>query len=250
MAGCLIWIPLAIWAVVLVGWMVMGDIEPLFGIASLGTGLWLGLVAVKPPEPYMAPLALLAVVVTTVLYVPLSSQVRRRALARIDIEQMERVYDNLSGRSSGTLASMKLAELLYARGMVKEAVSVADNALPSLPKAVYRREHEMVELWRTQAGTGARSLACLSCGHQVAAGIAVCPFCGARHLLDYAKGRWLGPTVLMRALSAWAGIVALGLGIPATSASALPALGKVGVILLLLSASVVLVVKALARGTK
>ncbi len=66
--GCLAWIPLAVWIVAVVHWMIGGDIDPITGFAALFFAVALGYEAINPPVPELAPITDVAVLVTVIMF--------------------------------------------------------------------------------------------------------------------------------------------------------------------------------------
>ena len=165
--GCFVWIPIAVWIISMVHWMISGEVETLFGLITIGVAIGLGMVAVNPPGPSLSPLIFCAVC-ATVLFFPLARlAMNRHALASIDIEQLEKYYAALLARPDNAGALIRLAELLYIRGFPSNAIALGEKALVALPANLFRAEHKMVNAWKFQV-SGRNSFAattCLNCGH-------------------------------------------------------------------------------------
>ncbi|MCG9896070.1 MAG: hypothetical protein MH204_11410, partial [Fimbriimonadaceae bacterium] len=60
LGACVIWIPAAAWCVLLISWMVQGDMEVAPGLTFLGVVITLMVFAANPPAPGMGGLFVLA----------------------------------------------------------------------------------------------------------------------------------------------------------------------------------------------
>lgn len=212
----LIWIPLAFWMISVVGWMIMGDIDTLFGTVALGIGLGLGFTAMNPSVPELAPWCLIATITTVIVYVPIRERLRKRALAKIEFEQLYLAYTNLRAHSSDTLAGMKLAEMLQQRGFVAQAVGVARTILPDMPATVFPSEHRMYRNWesRLHPGEADQPIQCQRCKMMVPAGQLWCPRCGYDHLIHMVENKLFATALVKRMVSIWGLAAAAIVAIP------------------------------------
>jgi hypothetical protein len=175
-------------------------------------------------------------------------QLDRRALATIDVEQIEGAYQMLAERPENASAMFKLAERLYHRGLVAHAVGIGERALSTMPKDLFQQEHRALQLWRKTAPAPA-PLPCLRCGQKNAADVVFCERCGGPYLAEYARGRWLGPMIAMRLVAAWAAAMVALVGLPSTLASIKDPVALVALVVLQVAVVAVLVWRAfLARG--
>jgi hypothetical protein len=238
MTGCLVWIPVAIWILGLIQWMVMDEIDVLSGLLGIAAALMLAMAPLLGVPREYTPLLFMAAVGTIVMFPFVRAGMNRRELASIDIEAMARAYEALAERPNNVAAMFKLARLAYAKGMPAHAIAIAENAVANMPKQHFMEEHRMVAQWKKAMPPGAvaRSLACVDCGVPVAPGPVHCPRCGAPFLLDHVGGRIVGRGMGRKLLAAWVAMIALLLGIP--MAAALPPAAAVAAILTMLVAAV------------
>lgn len=218
-SACFVWIPLAVWIISLIGWMVTGDMEILYGVAGIGAGIGLGLATAFPPDKSLSPLILIAVIVTTVLFPFARAAMNRRALVAIDIEQMEKFGEALRLKPDNVGAMIKLAELLYKRGFPAQAIALAEKALVAMPPSLFRPEHNMVSAWKMVVTDPAlfRPVPCLHCGEPTPPGELNCPHCGYPTVLEMAKGKWVPHGTGMQLIAVWIGALIVFVGLPATA---------------------------------
>ncbi|MBS1722237.1 MAG: zinc ribbon domain-containing protein [Armatimonadetes bacterium] len=252
MSTCFIWIPIAVWVVSMIGWIVAGEVETIYGVAAIGCSVGMGLVAAFPPFPALSPALFVLAVAMVVFYPFVRAAANRRALATIEIEQLSKFYDMLQEKPDNWPVMLRLAEILYRRGLPGPALALADRALASMPQTLFRSEHNMVATWRLevgQAGDLGRPLACLHCGAPNPPGGIHCQKCGAPYLIDLARGRWLGKNTAQQVVVAWIGLGIAFVGIPlaARTSTASPMLA-IALIVLQVALGGLLVYKAYIAG--
>lgn len=248
--GCLVWIPIAFWVVGAVHGMVMGDIDALVGILAIFLGMALAILTIAAPDPRLSPFTFAAGLITAIAYVPLREALRRRALAKIDLEQLELTYERLRLRPEDTAALFKMAEMLYLRGLTGQAVALGQNLLPRMPRDLYEDEHRKVFKWSETLTdpNEMRPIPCLSCGRFNPPGIPNCAGCGREHLLDYARGRWLGPGV-GKIIALWGVGVLVFAGLPAWAMIPMESNLKIGGFVLLIFLVLYVLIRAFVRSS-
>lgn len=214
--GCFVWIPIAVWVVSIIHWMVSGDIEFLMGFLAICVAIMLGAITLNPPAQNLSPLIFLVVVLTVVMFPMARYAVSRHALIAIDIEQMEAAFAEYTRHPSNSFAALRLAELLFGRGCQAHAVALGRKALVGLPMNVYVAENRLVSSW--QARTPSEKLVaesyCPRCGSSNKVEDLRCRNCMAPYVMDLAKGRHYGWSSARSLICLWMAIVIAFLGIP------------------------------------
>jgi hypothetical protein len=243
-SGCLIWIPIAIAAVCLVQWMVAADIDFVSGIAGLFVCLFLGLVALDPPQPWMSGVAFTSMLSTVILYPAVRAYMNHHQLNMVDVDSMEDIYEGLRERPDNAALKLRMARILYVKGMVGHAITIAEDSLQKMPRTLFADEHRMVQTWKRSAKNPEyfRSLPCLSCSFSNPPGQILCQRCGNPFFIDLVRGRWVSKGLGRKLLTAWGSLLALALGIPFVSAKLSPTGTLIVVPLLILMVAVILVV--------
>ncbi len=223
--GCLVWIPVSIWVIALVQWMIQGDIEVLFGLPGVVAGMALGALTLDPPNPALSPVFFATVVLTVFLFPVLRSTLSARELAQIDLDALERAYEALGQKPDNVGARLRIARIVASRGLPGHAAAIGDAALRGLTGAYYDGEARQIGLWRAQgAYPGAsRSIVCVECGASNPPGDLYCRYCRAPFLLHWAQGRWAVGGVAGKLVAGWIAAVAGIAGIPAAAVSLEPA---------------------------
>lgn len=216
--GFLAIFPVVAWVYGLVSWMVMGEVDPLFGVPGILVGLMLGFVAMAPPEPVYSPLALACLVGMMIVFPIAKRLLDRRAMIKIEILQIESAYRVLAIKPDHGPAKYRLAESLYARGLVGAAAAVGEAALTGMPNSAYPEENVCVRRWKAQAKDSdlLRPIPCLECGRLNEAGAIHCKRCGSAFLTAYARGRWLGPSLARKLVASWVAATVALVGLPLT----------------------------------
>jgi hypothetical protein len=220
--GCLVWMPIAVWVISLIHWMIMGELEIPIGIVGVVLGFGLGYTALKPPEnmQFLSPLAVFLVVGTVVLYPFLRNTFERHQLRGLDCDSVEKAYLAIGQQPTSPFAKFKLAEGIYRLGMIGHAVAIADSVMAYIPERAATDEFRTLRRWK-QAGVPPetnRPIPCVECHTPCQPGWTHCKTCGAPFLLDRVKGRILPKGHARLLIAIWAAIVAPLIGIPAATA--------------------------------
>lgn len=214
--ACFVWIPIAVWIVSMIHWMVSGDVDTLFGAMAIGVAIALGVATVNPPTPRLSPFILLTIVLTVVLFPYVRMAINQRAFVALDLEQLEKYHDALRFRPDNVAALIKFAEIMYVRGYPASAIGLGERALKSMPENLFRHEHQMVNVWKMQT-SGRRlstTVSCVECGHPNSTSDLHCVKCGKPHVLMMAKGRGASTGLGLKLIGVWVGVVVAFLGIP------------------------------------
>jgi hypothetical protein len=206
--GTLVWIPVAIWTVSLIQWMITQDVDGLSGFFGVCLGIVLAILTFKPPEPIWSPICFAVVCLTVLLFPVVRAGIDKRALISIDLDTLAKAYRTLEERPDNLGARMKVARLVYNRGLNSHAVGLAERALKGLPESLFTDEYKLLATWRLAGGPGGirpQMLPCLECGLPNPPGELHCARCGAPFLLHHARGNWLGPNLARKVVSFWAG---------------------------------------------
>lgn len=214
-SGCIVWIPIAIWIVSIIGWMVQGDVEPGPGVLSIAAAFVLGYFAMMPPMPEMAPVFAVAAFSVIAVFPSMRASLNSRALAQIDIETIEKCYEMLREKPGNVGAQLRLARTLYVRGVRGQAVSIAEETVKNLPRIGFEEEMRQVRQWKANTvKDDFRPIVCVECGNANEPKRVFCACCNSPFLLDYVKGRWIGRKQARRLLVTWTAMVAALGGIP------------------------------------
>ena len=233
--GCLAIGPTIIWTIALVHWMVMGEIDVVYGFPGIVLGIGLCYVTFDPPHPVYSMFSFGGIVGMLIVFPIARRQMDKREMILIDIEQIERSYETLSKRPGNAVTRFKLAETVYVRGMVGQAIEIAEEAISELPKSLFPEENRMLEKWKRQARDPNlfRPVPCLECGFFNKPSSIYCQQCGCNYLAIYARGRWLGPALTRKLIASWIIAMIALVGLPVTLAiEDLPVLATVFAVVL------------------
>jgi hypothetical protein len=151
-----------------------------------------------------------------IFYPSIRTNLTNRAMAKIDLEQLERLHEQVRMRSTNTGAKFKIAEMLYRRGFVGHALGLAEALSPDMPASLYPDENRLLRQWRelNQGRVNDRPIACPRCGTYNLPGGISCEQCHADYLLLTAKGSWLGGYWGLKVIGAWMVAMVALIGIP------------------------------------
>jgi len=217
--GCMVWLPLTIWILALVRWMISGEIDLVFGIVGIFMAVGLGYVSIVPPTPQFAYLTFPAVMATVIMFPFVRHSMQRRSLRAVDVEDLERAHDALRQRPDNWAARFRIAKLLFEMGYPGHALRIGENCLAQMPQAFFIEEHRMVQKWRWTklADHAFHPIRCSECGHPNQPGNVHCAACSEPFLLNRLKGKVMPARLGKKLLAAWITMVALLAGIPLLS---------------------------------
>jgi len=244
-AGCLIWIPVIIGVVAMVGWVIQGEVDAIFGVTAILVLLTIGGMAMVTTNQKIAPYLLAGACSAVILFPIARSQSDKRALIKLDLEKLEKAYEDLKINPRNIGARFRVAKILHSRGLVDQAIVLAEESLKGAPRGVFEEEMQTLKGWkRHPIAQPVPGVTCLACGQKNKAGTAFCKGCGGPVLLYYAKGLWINPHSLRKVLLIWLAIMLPLVGMPIAKET-LDSTKTVIISVLLLSISAVLVVLAL-----
>lgn len=213
--GCFVWLPIVAIVLFLVNWMIAGDIDVISGILGIGACMGLGFLAWKPPAPYFTPLALLILVATCVLFPFIRSGLTVKEIRSLDVDQLERAYQQFAFQPKNPGAKFKIARFAYALGMRGHAYAIAEELIPSMPAQIYSDEHRMFRQWQEERSPNwFVKLACKDCRHLNDPGRIHCERCGAPFLLDQVKSPVTTRGNGRQLLAVWIAVVGVSLALP------------------------------------
>lgn len=221
--GCLAWIPLAIWVISFVGWMINGDVDGLTGFLGILGTVALGAVITKPPAQNLAPVGFLAIVTISVMFPFVRRAINRHQLRLVDVDAIERAYEVMKVRPNNPGSRMRIARHLHNLGFPSIAIPIMDSALKDVPVQFFRDEFMLLQMWRSGGAVPAASLECPICGMRNDPGLSViCTRCQAPYLLDRLRGRIMSASLGRRLLGIWMLLVSITVGISSTPALSVP----------------------------
>lgn len=203
--GMLVWIPIGIWTMQLMYWMIGGDVDALVGIPGIIVAFGLGFVSMRPPTPQTPYYTLFGLTGTLILFPILRKIMHARELRSIDVEAIERSYEQLTFKINNPSSRFRIAKHLHALGHVGHAIAVAERALLELPVQFFRDEHRAVAQWKAMrhSASSYNPIECVRCGFSNLPGEVLCGRCGGPFLLDRVKGRIVDESLGKRLLIGW-----------------------------------------------
>lgn len=234
-SGCLVWVPVAVWVLSLIQWMVLDEIDVLFGIPGVMAGVMLGAATMSPPHPSLSPLFLAVAFLTVLLFPGLRTSLNRRALHRIDVESLAGAYKALAMKPDNVGLLLKAARIVSAKGLPAHAAAVAESALQGLPTHLFEAELRELGVWRAQAQYPGvpQQVSCLECGAQNPPAGLHCRGCHAPYLLHWVEGRWVDGRRAGKFVSTWIAAVGALVAIPYVAMTLNPGLALAATVAIL-----------------
>jgi len=233
-AALIVWLPVAIWVISLINWMITAEIDTISGLFGVCLALLIGFFAVNPPHPSLAPVFVLVAFATIAIAPVTRAAMNKAALQSIEVEAIERAYEMLSTKPDNFGAKIRLARALWAKGIRSHAVAIADGALRNAPEQMFAEEHRMLRQWRQaeEDAPGVQRIKCVDCGVPNVPGGMFCSRCGAPFLLDYAQGKFVKSGVIQRVTAGWIAAVAALVAIPSVAVGFPPIVAMIAIPLL------------------
>lgn len=234
LTGCLVWLPLIVWTVLIIGWMITAEIDIVVGILALLMVLAMGVLAFNSPTPILPPLLFVAGLGTLVMLPVARLAMNKAELKSFEQESMERAYELLGTNPRNIGGKLRMARALYNHGHAALAAEVAEKALQGMSETTFREEWKNVREWRAAApGPAPATIRCVHCGYQNASEQMFCQGCGERYLLAYVQGRTVAPGLKGKLIAGWFAAMLAMVGIPVAATTLAPALALVAILLLL-----------------
>jgi tetratricopeptide (TPR) repeat protein len=193
-----------------IGWWIEGSITggELAVLIFTYMGL-MGLLLVSN-SAWLAFMALLLLVSGVALVPWIGEMFNRRALRKMDEEEMYRARDVLAADPENHLARVLLAEKLYRLGRLDEAIEHLEYAVENSP-ALSRLERGKLQSWkREQAFAQRKLLTCPMCGAENPGEARRCVQCGSSLETLTALKEWaVQEQVVQKVLRAWLGVMAV-----------------------------------------
>ena len=218
----------AIW---LIGRMIAGDLEPLFGVFALAALVFMVALAVLSPEQRLAGPVIVVLISMMVFFPFAETQMEKQEMVGIDCSRIDKAHRELSIRPQNLAARFELARALHDQGLYGHAIALAENTLNGISterdvmsmqslRDKFRAEDSELRKWRRELKDPSAfdPVRCPSCGHLNSPGILVCEQCNGPYLLELARatgdskavyGRLVAGfalTAMLVVIGAWIGV--------------------------------------------
>ncbi len=249
LAGCVSVIPVAIWVISMINWMIMGEVDGIFGTLAITVAIILGFFTIVPPRPDLGPLFLVGIVAMICMWPVLkaSADLRLNHIAKLD--ELDRAYERLGLGRRDPGAIFKLAAACYSLKMRGPAIVMAEEVLPKLDVKYFADQHSMYREWKTVPPVPGMfsPTKCPACRLANGPGIPFCPHCGEPQYLTIAEKGWKPNSFTFKILGAWVAGTSVLIVIPVIGSSSWPVPLKLGLILVLVAAAGYALVRAFVK---
>ncbi|MBS1708855.1 MAG: hypothetical protein JSS65_09065 [Armatimonadetes bacterium] len=244
--GCLVWVPVCVWTVSMVGWLVNGDIEVVYGVPALLVVLAMGFLTTRPPDPALSPFLFVGVLGTVVMYPVVRKSLEGRAHVKIDLELLSGAYATLESKPDTMGPRIRMAEIVAARGMYATAVKLMEPIVATMTPSIFSGELKSYASWQAMVwdANAYAPVACPACGVRNQPGELYCQRCQGQFVLDRARVAWLGAGISRRLLSAWMFGSLVVVGIPVVAQAGLPPLLTGLLVVAMMAGGIVVLVRA------
>ncbi|MCU0315565.1 MAG: zinc ribbon domain-containing protein [Fimbriimonadaceae bacterium] len=242
--GLIVMVPIAVWVLAVINWMIQGEIDAIVGVSSLFVAFGLAFITIQSRDPVVTPLTFFAVLCIMCCYPFVAMTMRNREMAKIDVEQIGRVYEQLAKDKENPVLLFRLAELLYARGYRGQAASIGNRIRSQLePANLFRTELSLIQSWLLEAKSSEafKACRCPACGTLNPVSEAFCRRCGEPHMLYVAQGMWAGKDVVGQVLAGLSvGLIGL-VGFPYVLSLGLP-IWAISLVVVFMALAIILLV--------
>jgi hypothetical protein len=194
-------------------------VDFLTGIVGLGMSIGIASMAVNPNTREFAPYLLVASLTSVVMYPFVRSGLSKQESKSIDIDALEKAYENLRQRPDNPVSKFMIARRCYLLGMPGHAIRIGEAALQQMPINYFPEEHRTIRSWQGIIRNPAyfEPIACVECQTMNVPGNVHCAACGAPFLLDRARGRVFSKSMGQKLLAVWITLVSLLIGFPVSA---------------------------------
>lgn len=178
-------IPVGIWVVLIISWMIDGTIDGLSGAIGLGT-MFVALGAAFYLQNATLNIGLAVLMGITVLSMPfIRSGYAKKQSDDLEVEQMQRAYQQLGPNRDNFGARWRIATTLYNNGYPGPALALATQTLDMVPASGFQDERATLKRWKQSVSSTEleQPLTCLACKAQNPAGELYCTKCGSPIML-------------------------------------------------------------------
>ena len=216
--ACMVWIPVTIWIIAVVHWMIGGELDAVTGCLSLCVAFALGYFTSNPPQPWIGHLFFYTTIGTVAVFPFVRSGFQARQLAAMDVDLMREAYELLRSKRNNSGIILKMSRILADKKHYGHAIPVAELALQGLPAAHFHLEIAEVKGWKAMINPLHKyNLYCKKCDTMSPGGTLFCPKCDHELLMDLVTFNVMPAGKSRKLLMAWLILASLILIIPLAS---------------------------------
>lgn len=202
--GCISIVLAVVVVTSMVGWMIMGELDPLVGIIASIVVIMVSYWTMQPPYDWMAPVLFFLLLGSFLAYPILTKWWNRQELKSIDADDVENLVEHLRLQPTNYLKMANLAQTLYDLRLVAYAIGIMHRALALAPKGVFTTERGKLKAWEDFTPLDLRNLIqCRHCGATPNPDDILCPKCQADYLGAHFRRGTMGHTGFRRTVVGW-----------------------------------------------
>jgi len=217
--GCFMIFPLSWWVLVLVRWMISGEIDVIIGSMGCMVAVIAVFIASSTQIPWIPPLVFVSMVGMGIMFPTIRRKITNMELRAIDVDRLLGYLNSVSQRPDLIPARMEAARLLWDLGFHQQCVEIA-RPVTAITNDAFVADQREFAIWQAKLAVHpSRELHCLNCGAKTDPGNVHCPRCFEVYLVRYLKGG-VDATQAGKLIAGWALVAGLFVLIPSIAAAA------------------------------
>ncbi len=209
-------LPMIVWVIAVVHWLIDGLIEIAHGAAAILLALCLMAIAIWVPVAEVRVAIFVSVLATLAVFPFAYSQYARLQFLEVDEDDLARAHEAFALNPGNAAARFEIARLLWLYGLRGQAITIAEVAAGALPdvrdeilnrsvKDLFHAEIRKLESWKREADKAKdfHPAECVRCKARNPLDAIACVRCGAPYLLDLARKRTVKSKLVGKLVVTW-----------------------------------------------
>lgn len=212
--GFVMFIPVAVWVVSLIHWMIGGEVDSIVGTLGIFLALFLMGIAIRPPVQWLSPVIFVGMLLLAAVLPFVRRSMLERELRKMEMEKFERHVVALLERPDRTISRMEVARALRAWGYAGHALALAEP-IKAAPARMMDAEKREIRQWEASfQPQHDKTIPCLRCGFGGDPSQLRCPRCQSSYVVMYLRRQVVMPELAKKLMLGWILGVGLMLAIP------------------------------------
>jgi len=209
-------IPISVWIVFVVHWMIDGLVDAIVGVLAIGLAFGLVALVIWAPLPEMKGAIFVSILATLVTFPFAYSQMGRLEFREVDEHELERAHIAFASNPENVASRFEIARVLATYGLKGHAIAIADQVARQIPderdeisnrstRDLFRTEIYRLKQWRLETTDKKQfePIACPRCKTRNPIHEIVCVGCGAPYLLDLAREKTKKSVLVRKLVMTW-----------------------------------------------
>lgn len=209
-------IPVAVWILAVVHWMIDAVIEPILGLVAIVVALALAALVIWGPIPALQGPIIIAILTTIAVAPFANSQLAKFDFQEVVEDEFARAHAAYITNPDNAAARFEIARMLFEYGLKGHAISIAEQAANSIPnekdpvsnqslRDLFGNEIRRLQSWKrdTTSPKEFEPLSCPRCKCKNPLTAIACIKCGGPYLLDLARQKTVLSKLIAKLVVAW-----------------------------------------------